>query len=107
MSDRSVLPSPAALRDPSWRGRLVSSIFFLVLLWPTLEVTEFKPWELIDAQSLSATGRFLANFFPPAHDPEFLSIILRATWQTVAMATTGITLSILLAIPMTLIVNEQ
>lgn len=107
MSDRSVLPSPAALRDPSWRGRLVSSILFLVLLWPTLEVTEFKPWELIDAQSLSATGRFLANFFPPTHDPEFLSIVLRATWQTVAMATTGITLSILLAIPMTLIVNEQ
>ncbi|MFZ6849732.1 PhnE/PtxC family ABC transporter permease [Undibacterium sp. RuRC25W] len=95
------------LRDPSWRGRITACLLALLLLWPALVVTEFKPWELIDAQSLSATAGFLVNFFPPAHDVEFLYIVLSATWQTIAMATAGITLSILIAIPMTLIVNEQ
>lgn len=94
-------------RDPAWRSRITLSILVLIVLWPTLLLTEFRPWALIDAQSLSATGRFLANFFPPAHDKEFLLIVLEATWQTIAMATAGVTLAIAAAIPMTLLVNEQ
>lgn len=94
-------------RDPAWRSRITLTILALIMLWPTLLLTEFRPWALIDAQSLSATGRFLGNFFPPAHDKEFLLIVLEATWQTVAMATAGVTLAIAAAIPMTLLVNEQ
>ncbi|MFZ6693319.1 PhnE/PtxC family ABC transporter permease [Undibacterium sp. SXout20W] len=93
--------------DPAWRYRITLGILFLVLLAPALVVTELKPWVLIDAQSLSATAQFLGHFFPPAHDAEFLQIVLVATWQTIAMATVGIVLAIIAAIPMTLIVNEQ
>lgn len=93
--------------DPAWRGRIMLALCVLVLLWPMLQITEFKPWQLLDAQSLGATYRFLSGFFPPAHSAEFLLIVLDATWQTIAIATAGMTLALLGAIPMTLIVNEH
>ena len=87
--------------------RVTITLCMLVLLWPMLLITEFKPWQLIDTQSLAATWRFLSGFFPPAHSMEFLLIVLEATWQTIAIATAGLTLALLGAIPMTLIVNEH
>ena len=93
--------------DPAWRSRIGLALAALVILWPMLVLGEFKPWSLLDAQSLRATGRFLAAFFPPAHSPEFLAIAWQATWQTVAMATAGMTLALAGAIPMTLIVTER
>jgi phosphonate transport system permease protein len=98
---------PDIQHDPAWRMRVTVSLCMLVLLWPMLITTEFKPWQLIDAQSLGATWRFLSGFFPPAHSTEFLLIVLEATWQTIAIATAGLTLALLGAIPMTLIVNEH
>jgi phosphonate transport system permease protein len=79
-------------RDPALRGRLLAILAALVVLWPTLVVTEFKPWILLDEQSLSATGRFLADFLVPAHSAEFLDMLLRETWNTVAIATAGLRL---------------
>lgn len=98
---------PDIQHDPAWRMRVTITLCMLVLLWPMLLITEFKPWQLIDAQSLGATWRFLSGFFPPAHSTEFLLIVLEATWQTIAIATAGLTLALLGAIPMTLIVNEH
>lgn len=94
-------------RDPASTGRLLWSAVAILLLWPMLQASEFHPWELLDAQSLAATGQFLSHFFPPACSPEFLGILLQATWQTVAIATAGISLALLAAIPMALIASEQ
>lgn len=93
--------------DPAWRSRVTGLCIGIALLWPMLVVSEFKPWVLVDAQSLHATGRFLSDFFPPAHSLEFLLMAAEATWQTVAIATAGLTLAILGAIPLTLIATEQ
>jgi phosphonate transport system permease protein len=104
------MSATASLRahpDPAWRGRVAITVVCLVVLWPTLVVTEFKPWILFDWQSLTSTGRFLADFLVPAHSAEFLAMLLRETWQTVAIATAGLTLALLGAIPATLIINEQ
>lgn len=79
----------------------------LVAIWPMLVWSEFKPWILFDAQSLSATGRFLAAFFPPEHSPDFLQIAAEATWQTVAMATAGMALALLGAVPLTIVATER
>lgn len=98
---------PDVQHDPAWRMRVTVSMCILVLLWPMLQITEFKPWLLIDAQSLGAAWRFMSGFFPPAHSTEFLLIVLEASWQTIAIATAGLTLALLGAIPMTLIVNEH
>ena len=93
--------------DPAWRRRVGISIASLALLWPAMVFSEFKPWLLFDLQSLSAAGRFLADFLQPAHGAQFLLMVLRETWQTVAIATAGLTLALLGAIPATLIVTER
>ncbi len=93
--------------DPAWRYHLAGSLFALVSLWPLLVLNEFKPWLLLDAKSLGAMSKFLAGFFPPAHSVEFLSIVTVATWLTIAIATAGMTLALLGAIPLTLLVTER
>jgi phosphonate transport system permease protein len=97
----SIPAAPASARhpDPAWRGRVTATVVAALVLWPMLVASEFKPSLLFDGQSLSATWRFLADFFPPAHSPEFLQLLLRETWQTVAIATAGLTLALLGAKP--------
>jgi phosphonate transport system permease protein len=93
--------------DPAWRGRVVMTLLAVLVLWPMVVASEFKPSVLLDWQSLAATGNFLAEFVPPAHDPEFLRLLLRETWITIAIATSGLALALLGAIPATLIVTER
>ena len=99
-------PSPAP-PDPAWRTRVSAAIVALAILWPALVFSEFKPWILFDMQSLSAAGAYLAGFLQPAHSLEFLQLVLRGTWETVAIATAGLTLALFGAIPATLIVTER
>ena len=93
--------------DPAWRGRLTACAIALALLWPALVYSEFKPWILFDLQSLAAAGGFLRDFLHPAHSLEFLAMVLRETWITVAIATAGLALALLGAIPATLLVSER
>ena len=101
------VPYAAHHPDPAWRGRLAMSAIALLLLWPLLVVTEFRPWTLFELQSLEATGRFLSAFLSPAHDADFLAMVAREAWKTVAIATCGLTLALLGAIPATLVVTER
>lgn len=91
------------VRDPAWLGRLFWLSAALVLLWPLLVATEFRPWLLFDARSRGPTLNFLSNLLPPAVSIEFLTLVLRETWRTVAVATAGITLALLIAVPATLL----
>lgn len=93
--------------DPAWRGRVTATLVALILAWPMLIASEFKPWILLDAQSLGATWHFLSEFVPPAHSREFLLLMLEATWQTVAIATAGLVLALLGAIPLTLLATAS
>ena len=83
------------------------AVVALLLLWPMLQASEFQPWILFDKQSLSSTWQFLSGFVPPAHSPEFLAMLLEATWQTVAIATSGLVLALLAAIPLTLLATAS
>ncbi|APA68434.1 PhnE/PtxC family ABC transporter permease [Janthinobacterium sp. 1_2014MBL_MicDiv] len=94
-------------RDPAWRGRLSAAAIVLLVLWPMLVQAEFKPWILFDAQSLEATWNFIASFVPPAHSLEFLRLVAVSSWETIAMATAGMALAMLGAIPLTLLVTER
>lgn len=95
------------MRDPIWFSRLGWAVLFVVLCWPLLIASEFKPWILFDAHSLETMGNFLATFFPPSLEPEFLELVLEATWITVAIATAGLTLGWLAAVPMTLVASAR
>ena len=93
--------------DPAWRGRVTASLVCLVLLWPMLVFSEFKPWILFDAQSLGAALAFAKSFLTPELGGEFLLMVLRETWVTVAIATAGLALALLGAIPATLLVTQR
>jgi phosphonate transport system permease protein len=97
----SALAAPA--RDPAWLGRLFWLGAALVVLWPLLVATEFKPWVLWAPDSLKPTEQFLASFFPPAAGADFLALVGRETWRTVAIATAGTVLALGLAIPLALV----
>lgn len=91
------------LRDPAWLGRVFWALAALALLMPALVATEFKPWIFFDPDNLKVSMHFLADFFPPAIGSEFLLLVLKEAWRTVAIATAGLTLAIILAIPLTII----
>jgi phosphonate transport system permease protein len=101
MNGTATLRPPA--RDPAFTRRLFWAGAALVLLWPLLVATEFKPWILFTPENLKVTRQFLASFLPPAHDAEFLAMVARESWRTVAIATAGMTLALVVAIPLTLL----
>jgi phosphonate transport system permease protein len=96
-------PRAPALRDPAWTRRLFWAGAALALLVPALVATEFRPWIFLDPENLKVTRRFVADFFPPRLDGEFLAMVARETWRTVAIATAGIALALVIAVPLTLL----
>ena len=102
MNSAAALPVPA-LRDPAWVPRLLWASAALVLLWPLGVATEFRPWLLLETQTLNASARFVGSFFPPALHGEFVALVARETWRTVAIATAGISLALLIAVPAALL----
>ena len=106
MTVGTTLPSARqnpALRDPVGWSRLFWTGAGLALLWPLMQASEFRPWILFESRNLEVTGNFLASFLPPAHGADFLALVARESWRTVAIATTGMTLALLLAVPLTLL----
>jgi phosphonate transport system permease protein len=89
-------------RDPAARGRATGLLVAVVVLWPMLVLAEFKPWALFDAGHLQVMRGFLSGFLPPAASSEFLGLLLKATIETLAMATAGIALSFAIAAPLSL-----
>ena len=98
-----LLPASPQRHDPAWRGRLFWAVAGVLLLWPALVLTEFKPWVMLEPATFKASLRFIGDFFPPKVEPEFLWLVARETWRTVAIATAGMTLALVLAIPLTLL----
>ena len=74
-----------------------------MLMWPLAVATEFRPWVLVEPDNLKVSASFIASFFPPALELDFLSLVARETWRTVAIATAGMTLALLRAVPLALL----
>ena len=88
------------LRDPAWTAGYSGACgarAACAALW----ATEFKPWIMFEPESLRHVG-FVTGFFPPRLDREFLGLVAWEAWRTVAIATSGMALALLLAIPLTL-----
>lgn len=75
----------------------------VLMLWPILVLSEFTPWILFEPGALRPAWNFIKAFFPPRSDPNFLLALATETWRTVAMATAGMTLALLLALPLALL----
>ena len=87
-------------RDPAARSRLIGGLATLAVLWPLFQATEVKPGVLFDPGNLKVIGNFLAGFLPPETGAEFLGYLGKATLETLAIATAGMALAFLLAVPL-------
>ncbi|WP_455231983.1 PhnE/PtxC family ABC transporter permease [Geopseudomonas aromaticivorans] len=96
----------ADLRDPAALPRLLLSVLALALLWPGLQLSELNLAVLFDPGNAATMGSFLAAFWPPAHDGEFLALLGRATLETLAIATAGMALAWLIAVPCALLATR-
>lgn len=94
-------------KDAAWRGRLTLLIVVGALLYPCLVATQFKPWQLFDAQSSQSTMQFIAHFLPPKFTAEFLIELLKSAWITVAIATCGMCFALFTSVPLTLFVSSR
>ncbi len=91
------------LRDPASRGRLTALLLGLVVLWPLLALADFRPWSLFDNGNLQVMANFLAGFLPPSTAPDFLALLGKATLETLAIATAGISLAFVVAVPLAVV----
>lgn len=94
------------LCDPDFSSRIFWLTFALLLLWPLGVATEFRPWVLWEPENLKVSRDFLASFWPLVYNAEFMQMVVKETWRTVAMATAGVTLALMLAIPMSLMATR-
>lgn len=93
-------------RDPAAPGRAAALLLAIVILWPLGVVGEFRPWALFEAHHLRVMGGFLAAFLPPASSGEFLAYLGRATLETLAIATAGMALAFVLAVPLAMATTQ-
>ncbi|MBM4262026.1 MAG: ABC transporter permease [Deltaproteobacteria bacterium] len=100
MTNLAALAPPR--RDPAFHERLSWALLALVLLIPSLYATDFKPWVFFTPENLRVTARFIGDFFPPKLEVEFLTMVAREAWRTVAIATAGIALALVFAAPLAL-----
>jgi len=102
----SSAPSPS-LRDPLARRRLVWAATALVLLWPLLQLAEFHPAVLLAPANARVIGNFVGGFLPPATAPDFRHELGDATLQTLAIATAGIALAFVIALPLAVVATRS
>ena len=95
------------VRDPATLPRLGWTLAALLVLWPLLQLAQFKPAALFEASNLAAMGHFVGGFLPPETAPDFLALLAKATVETLAMATAGIALAVLLAVPLGLVLTRS
>ena len=87
-------------RDPAMPRRLVGAVVALLVLWPLLQGAGVQPGALFAADNLQVIGNFLGNFLPPETSTEFAGYLWQATLETLAIATVGLLLAFVLAVPL-------
>jgi len=103
----AIATTPMPLRDPAARGRATALVAAVVVLWPLLGLAEFKPWQLFASGNLEVMGSFLAGFLPPSTAPDFLALLWKATLETLAIATAGIALAFVVAVPLAVVATRS
>ena len=93
--------------DFNYHSWIIWSLFCLFVLFFLLDSVEFYPWILFDKKSVDLTLMFFSSFFPPEISFEFLFLIADATIQTISIATAGITLAFIVAVPGAVIICNR
>ena len=91
-------PKPWVLR---WPGLALAAVIALAY-----RGSEGDLRRLFSRDSRAALIDFALGFWPPAHDPEFLGSMVRPLLETVAIALLGITVALILAIPLSFLATS-
>lgn len=100
ISPANAATARAHYRDPAARGRLSWLIVALIVLWPMLQTSGFSLKPFFDADNLKVISGFLAQFLPPDTSREFLGYLGQGALETLAIATAGMALAFVIAVPM-------
>jgi phosphonate transport system permease protein len=95
------------VRDPAALPRLALTALIIILLWPGFRLTEFDLGLLFDPRNREIMGKFIGTFFPLETSVEFLQLVWKSTLETLAIATAGMTLALLIAFPLSLMVTRS
>ena len=95
----SRLPAPRFFSN----RRLLNLVLAGAAVWSLSSVDWTGP--MVHTGGGSALVDFLLALFPPEASPAFLILALTATWQTLAFAVAGITLAVLLGLPLGVIAS--
>jgi len=71
-----------------------------------LKLAEFNPAALFASGNLQVIGGFLGAFLPPETAPAFLAMLLKATLETLAMATAGTALAFVIGAPLAFVTTR-
>ncbi len=85
-------PLPVLLR---WPGLVAAAA--VAVAW---RLSEGSLAALVAPEARSAFADFARGFFPPAHRPDFLAFLARPLAETVAIAFLGLSLAVVLALPL-------
>ncbi|HEX5393343.1 MAG TPA: phosphonate ABC transporter, permease protein PhnE [Rhodocyclaceae bacterium] len=97
---------PPTLRDPALLPRATALLLACLIAWPLLRQAQVDPAVLVDPANLQTIGHFLGAFLPPEHGREFLGLLGTAVVETLAIATAGMALAFLLAVPLALLASR-
>lgn len=103
----AVNPQIPPARDPAALPRFALTAVIVLLLWPGFKLAEFDPGMLFDPRNRETMGRFLGNFFPLALSADFLRLVVKSTLETLAIATAGMTVALVIAAPLSLLVTRS
>ena len=93
-------------RDPAAPQRLSALLLTIIVLWPLLVLGQVAPFALFDTHNLKPMASFLAGFLPPETGSEFLVYLGKATLETLAIASAGISLAFVVAVPLAMASTE-
>ena len=96
-----------SVHDPAALARFALTALVVLMLWPAFNLVEFDPAVLFDPRNRATMGRFLGTFFPLALSAEFLRLVLKSTLETLAIATAGMTIALVIAAPLALMVTRS
>jgi len=94
-------------RDPSALPRAALTVLIIALLWPGFRLAEFDLAVLFDPRNRDTVGKFIGTFFPLATSADFLQLLLKSTLETLAIATAGMVIAMLVGCPLALVVTRS
>lgn len=91
--------------DPARGQRLVWLLLTPLLLLAAMHYTGFNPL-LLDAAATATLWQFVGHFFPPSGDAVFLQDVARETITTLAIASSGLLLAMLIGMPLAFVATR-